>query len=273
MKSRCITSTKLFCEYDEYDENCLLNKVIKTSIQYLIKSPRIGSTIKVELKKLILYFSKTDLIEINEIRWDQLIFNRNNSSYKNIVDICRLILEGLIVSDEKGKNKYKEFLDAKKASTIYENFIKQYYRKHYPMFKATAKTFNINPNGINYIPVKRTDIFLEYEDRMLIIDAKFYSQILEEGYMGMSKVISSDNLNQIYVYVDSQDPYKEKNIKGMLLYAQTINEPAIDICYPMIGHEIFIKTLDMNSEWNTIKSSLNNIAECFIKDNWDKKRV
>ena len=103
---------------------------------------------------------------------------------------------------------------------------------------------------------------------MLIIDAKFYSQILKDGIFG-SKVISNSNLNQIFVYVDSQDPYKKGNIKGMLLYAQTINEPVIDKPYSMIGHDIFIKTLDMNSSWDNITSQLNKIAQCFINNIWN----
>ena len=37
------------------------------------------------------------------------------------------------------------------------------------------------------------------------------------------KTISNAHLNQIFVYVDSQDPYKKENVSGMLLYAQIIN--------------------------------------------------
>jgi 5-methylcytosine-specific restriction enzyme subunit McrC len=256
---------KIVCEFDEYDENCLLNKVIKTSMHYLIKSSKIGSNTKSELKKLLIYFSKVDVIDIKTIKWDQIRFNRNNISYKYIVDLCRLILEGLIVSDKNGKNKYKEFLDDTRISSIYESFIRAYYRKHYPFFNASSRKININPINISYIPTLKTDITLEYENRMLIIDAKFYSKIINDGIFG-SKVISNNNLNQIFVYVDSQDPLKSGNIKGMLLYSQTINEPVIDISYSMIGHDIFIKTLDMNSSWESITTKLNSIANDFINN-------
>ena len=268
IKANNLSNKRVVCEYDEYDENCLLNKVIKTTIQYLIRSPKIGSNTKIELKKLLLYFSKVDIIDIKTIKWDQIKFNRNNISYKYVTDLCRLILEGLIVSDKRGKNKYQEFLDDTRVSTIYENFIRSYYRKHYPMFNSSSRKININPNQISNIPIMKTDVTLEYEDRMLIIDAKFYSKILKDGIFG-SKVISNSNLNQIFVYVDSQDPLKKGNIKGMLLYAQTIDEPEIDQQYNMIGHDIFIKTLDMNSSWDIITTKLNNIANSFINDNWN----
>lgn len=267
VKSNSISRKKVICEFDEYDENCLLNKVIKTTLYYLIKSSKIGSNTKIELKKLIMYFNKVDILETKIIKWDQIRFNRNNISYKYVTDLCKLILNGLIVSDKNGNNKYKEFLDDNRISSIYENFIRAYYRKHYPMFNAASRKIDINPNQISYIPTMKTDVTLEYEDRMLIIDAKFYSKILRDSLFG-SKVVSNSNLNQIFVYVDSQDPLKKGNIKGMLLYAQTIDEPEVDISYNMIGHDIFIKTLDMNSDWDSITMRLNKIGDNFISNEW-----
>ncbi len=268
IKSHIFTNKRIVCEYDEYDENCLLNEVIKTTMHFLIKSSKIGSNTKSELKRMLLYFSKVDTIEIKTIKWDQIRFNRNNISNKYIVDLCKLILNELIVSDKNGKNKYKEFLDDTAVSSIYERFIRAYYRKHYPFFNSSSRRININPNNISNIPTLKTDITLEYEGRMLIIDAKFYNKILNNGIFG-SQIISNDHLNQVFVYVDSQDPLKKGHIKGMLLYAQTIDEPTIDIKYSMIGHDIFIKTLDMNSEWSSITLKLNNIADCFIEDKWN----
>ena len=36
---------KIFCEFDEYNENCLLNQIIKTTLFYLLKSNKIGISI------------------------------------------------------------------------------------------------------------------------------------------------------------------------------------------------------------------------------------
>ena len=52
----------------------------------------------------------------------------------------------------------------------------------------------------------------------------------------------------------------------MLLYAQTINEPVINIKQELNKHLIMIRTLDMNDSWENIKSSLNNIAIKFEQD-------
>ena len=257
---------KIYCEFDEYSDNCLLNQIIKTTLFYLLKSNKIGDNTKDEIKRILNYFLTVKLIDIKTIKWDQVKFNRNNLSYKYIVDLCRLILKGLIVSDKNGNNKFKEFLDDARISAIYENFIKAYFRKHYPELKASSRKLYLIDKPVMNIPMMKTDITLEYDDRMLIIDAKFYNKILKENYISNCKTISNTHLNQIYVYVDSQDPNKVGNVKGMLLYAQTINEPSVEIEFTMIGHDIFIRTLDMNEDWDNIKDRLNRIAIGFKND-------
>lgn len=258
---------RIVCNYDDFNENTLLNKVIKTTIFYLIKSNKIGNNTKDLLKKLNAYYTNVDIVDIRTIKWDQIKFNRNNISYKYVIDLCRLILKGLIVTDKNGNNKFKEFLDDTRVSAIYENFIKAYYRKHFPELKASSRKFNLVSNNASYAPIMKTDITLEYNNKLLIIDAKFYSKILRDNiYDQKCKILSTNNLFQIYTYVDSQDPMKENKAYGMLLYAQTINEPSVNLSYEIIGHKILVKTLDMNSTWEDITNRLDNIALLFKND-------
>lgn len=265
-----LSKKRVICEFDEYNENCLLNQIIKTTIYYLLKYNKIGINTKEELKKMSIYFNSVDLLEIRNIKWSYVKFNRNNISYKYIVDLCRLILKGLIVSDKKGNNKYKEFLDDAKISMLYENFIKSYYRKHYPELNASSKKLHLTDKPIaDFIPMMKTDITLEYNGKMLIIDAKFYNKILKENYINLKcKTISNNNLYQIIAYVDNQDPYKVGNVYGMLLYAQTVDEPSISITQYLNKHKIMVRTLDLNETWELIKQGLNNIAELFKSDNF-----
>ena len=265
INNNSLVRKKIYCDFDEYSENCLLNQIIKTTMFYLLKSNKIGSTIKDEIKRLLNYFSNVEVIDIKSIKWDQVKFNRNNLSYKYVVDLCRLILKGLIVSDKNGNNKFKEFLDDTRISAIYENFIKAYYRKHYPELNASSKKLYLNDKPmLDFIPMMKTDITIEFEDRMLIIDAKFYNKILRENYLNARcRTIRSNNLYQIMAYVDNQDPYKTGNVSGMLLYAQTVNEPTIDIKQQLNMHTIMVKTLDLNESWENIKTQLNNIAVNF----------
>lgn len=261
---------KVYCEFDEFNENCLLNKIIKTTLFYLLKSYKIGKETKENIEKLIRYFYSVDIIDIKTIKWDQVKYTRNNMSYKFVIDLCKLILNGLIVSDKKGNNKFMEFLDDARVSYIYENFIKAYYRKHFPELNASSKKLYLNDQPmLDFIPMMKTDITLEYNKKMLIIDAKFYNKILKDNYLNSRcKTFSSNNLYQIMAYVDNQDPYKDGNVYGMLLYAQTENEPVVSFKQVLNKHVIMVRTLDMNSSWENIRYTLNDIALKFKSNNF-----
>ena len=265
-----LANKKVICEFDDYNENCMMNQIFKTTMYFLIKSNKIGIETKSLLKKTMNYFHNVQLIEIRDIKWDKIRFNRNNISFKYAVDICRLILSGLIVSDKNGNNKFKEFLDDSKVSLIYENFIKSYYKKHYPELKASSKKLYLTDDPVaDFIPLMKTDITLEYNNKTLIIDAKFYNKILKSNYFDSKcKTISNDNLYQILAYVDNQDPYKVGNVYGMLLYAQTIDEAPISITKNINKHKILINTLNLNEDWIYISKKLNTIAELFMSDNF-----
>ena len=268
IKNNYSISKKIVCEYDEFSENILLNRIIKTTIFYLIKSNKVGNSTKQELKKLSIYFRNSQIIEISNIKWNAIRFNKNNQYYKASIDICKLILNGLIVSDSVGNNLFKEFLDDTNVSAIYENFLKAYFKKHFPELKAKSNILYLteeNTSIYSFIPTMKTDITLEYENRKLIIDAKFYSSILSNSKYG-TKIISSANIYQILAYVDNQDYYKKGNVYGMLLYAQTLNEPPISAQETLNKHKILIRTLDLNAEWDSITNRLNNIAISFKED-------
>lgn len=264
IKNNSLINKRVYCEYDEFTTNVLMNRIIKTTLVYLIKSQKVTDRIKIQLKKLLAYYSNVDTIARTSIKWDMVRFDRNNNSYKNSILICKLILEELIVSDVKGNNLFKEFLDDTVISRIYENFLREYYKKHYPMLKAKSQILRFNEDSaVDLLPIMKTDITLEYNEKILVIDAKFYSHILSDTQYG-SKVVSSGNLYQVLAYVDNLDPYKENKVVGMLLYAQTINEPIINKISVMNEHRMIIRTIDLSSEWIEIRKTLDEIALNFM---------
>ena len=264
IKNNSLSNKKICCKYDEFTVNVLMNQVIKTTLFYLIKSKKIKATTKEQLKRISLYYVDVNIIEPRTIKWDMIRFDKNNGSYKSIITICKLILEELIVSDKNGNNLFKEFLDDTTISRIYENFLREFFRKHYPELKAKSQILHFTEdNTLDLLPIMKTDITLEYAEKTLVIDAKFYSHILSNSPYG-SRVVSSGNLYQVLAYVDNLDPYKENKVCGMLLYAQTISEPTISINMMMNKHMMHIRTIDLNEEWSKIKETLDDIASDFM---------
>ena len=103
----------------------------------------------------------------------------------------------------------------------------------------------------------QTDVTLEYEGKVLIIDAKFYSKIISGRW---SETVSSANLYQIFTYVKNYDG----DASGMLLYAGTEEKIQPDVVYSMSGNSIAVKTLDLYCEFEEIKKQLDGIVEAYF---------
>ena len=253
---------QLNCTYDEFSSNCYLNQILKSTMNLLVKQD-IGRERKKKLKRLLMYFSSVDLVDINSINW-KIRFDRNNQAYKMLVNICYLVIHGLLQSEIKGNVKLMEFEDDQLMSTLYENFLLNYFKKEHPYVKTHAPQINWQiDEGLDFLlPKMKTDLTLEYENKILIIDAKFYTSNTSQNFG--KDIHITDNLYQIFTYVKNKDlelQGKGIEVSGMLLYAMTNEGIQPDSEYIMSGNKISVKTLDLNQEFAEIKKQLDNILE------------
>ena len=67
---------------------------------------------------------------------------------------------------------------------LYEKFILEYYRKHYSGIKANPSQipWQLDDGISDMLPVMQTDIMLSQGDRVLIIDAKYYSHTTQQQF-------------------------------------------------------------------------------------------
>ena len=205
-----------------------------------------------------------DTLDTNSINW-QIRYDRNNQDYRMIIGICYLTLKGLLQSDAKGDKKLMEFFDDMRMSRLYEKFILNYYRKEHTYLKAYSPQieWQLDDDFDDLLPKMQTDITLEYENRILIIDAKYYSKTTQSYFD--ARTIHSHNLYQIFTYVKNKEIEVEGGVSGMLIYARTREEAQPGHDYLMSGNRISVKTLDLNQDFDVIKKQLDNIVEVYLK--------
>ena len=257
---------RLACEFDELSENNIFNQIIKTTINLLLKQTEVKQKRKQELKKVVLFFDRVEEINISTIHWNTLKFQRNNQTYKMLLNICYFVLNGLIYTETKGKYKIANFLDDQKMSALFEKFILEYYKRQYKgkiSVNASQIKWNYDEElstAIEFLPQMRSDIMLQSKDKTLIIDAKFYSQSMQTGQFN-KKTFHSHNMYQIFAYVKNCDIKGDGLVSGMLLYAKTDEEVTPNGEFMMSGNKISVKTLDLNLEFCEIEKTLNCIAK------------
>ena len=92
IKNQTIINRQLICNFDNFSLDCYANRILKTTIQLLIKSD-IKSHRKKSLRNLLSYFKDVrslDVKSIKRINWN-MKFNKNNQSYQMLISICYLV--------------------------------------------------------------------------------------------------------------------------------------------------------------------------------------
>lgn len=266
LKENNIQKKRLVCEFDEFSENSFINQILKTSALILIRSDAVAPEQKKALKKVMLYFSAVDTISPSDIKWASIKYNRNNATYKMLINICYLVIESLLPTMQQGSKKLSQFKDDN-LHRLFEKFVLEYYRKHYPSCKASAAhiNWNVDDGIVDLLPAMKSDITLESAGKALIIDTKYYGHTMQTNSLFNSQTIHSGNIYQIFSYVKNKDANHTGNVSGMLLYAKTDEEITPDNCYLMDGNRISVKTLDLDKDFAGIRVQLDKIIEEWLR--------
>lgn len=267
IKNKLARKKNLTCEYDELSENNLLNQILKTTVRLLLRHSNVDNEYKSNLKKEMLFFSNVDTVEPDKIRWASIRFQRNNNTYRMLISLCQLILEGMLLTTDSGEYHLASFVDDQLMNRLYEKFILEYYIKEYSGLKAEASKIEwaVDDGIKTMLPAMQSDIMLSNGNNVLIIDAKYYAHTTQVQYD--THTLHSANLYQIFTYVKNKEiEFKDKphTVSGMLLYAKTDEDIVPNNSYQMSGNRIDVKTLDLNCDFSKIKELLGNIVKEFL---------
>ena len=261
IKTRSLLKRQLICSYDDFSENSYMNRIIKTTMELLLRAD-IAKTRKKELRKLLVYFGNVGLLDVHTINW-KIQYNRNNQTYRMLISICYLVIKGLLQTNSDGATKLMDFMDEQRMCRLYEKFILEYYRKEFPKITVNVSQipWALDDGMSDMLPVMQTDIMLSCGSRVLIIDAKYYAHTTQTQYD--IHTLHSANLYQIFTYVKNKEAELANvphEVSGMLLYARTDEAVQPNNSYQMSGNKISVRTLDLNQPFSAISDQLNAIV-------------
>ena len=130
IKTQAILKKQMVCTYDDFSVNGTMNRIIKATVELLLKSD-ISKTRKKELRKLMVFFLDVEPIDLYSVNWN-IQYNRNNQTYRLLISVCYLVVKGLLQTNSDGSIRLMDFLDEQRMHRLYEKFILEYYRKEFP---------------------------------------------------------------------------------------------------------------------------------------------
>lgn len=263
IKTLSMQKKQFVCSYDECSVDTYCNRIIKTTLQLLLQAD-ISKMRKNKIKRLLVYFSDISVLDISSIHW-KLSYHKNQQTYRMLISVCQLVIQGLLQTQEDGTMCLMDFLDEQTMPKLYEKFIFNYFKQEHGgrelKISSTQIKWKLDDDMDKRLPMMQSDIVLSNAKtkKTLIIDAKYYANNMQQNYG--KQTIHSANLYQIFTYVKNWKTEEGECVAGMLLYAQTDADVQPNQVYQMSGNAIYVQTLDLNCEFEKIRKQLDAIVQ------------
>lgn len=204
-----------YIQYDEFDENRVENKLLKSTLYYLYKHTQSINN-KKDLKSLLNNFTEVDFSENYEKDFNKVVIDRGTKHYENALVWSRVFLQGKSFTNYSGSetafallfpmDKLFESYVASKFASILDSkrYIVSAQDSRFTLFDAPKK-FQLKPD------IVITD---RIEGKTYLLDTKW--KMLSKAYNNYG--INQGDMYQMYAY---QKKYQAENVT--LLYP--ISEP------------------------------------------------
>jgi 5-methylcytosine-specific restriction enzyme subunit McrC len=247
------------CRFDDLRYDVLHNQIIKATLTRLTEVDDLDETLRQELRRLKRLFSEITDVSLSNSLFRRVQLLRNNGNYDLLIKICELVHSALLPHPDGKGSKFSDLLDDKKIMpAVFEAFIRNFLKTEQNQFSVRSSLIEwdgeaLTPDSVHYLPVMRTDVTLRSKHKTIIIDAKYYPEALAEHF-GQRKIIS-DHLYQLFAYLKNyKSQPSETSAEGILLYPTT--SQSLDLAYVIGGHNLRIKTLQLNQPWQKIHADL-----------------
>lgn len=265
IKRNLLRQMRAVCQYDEFSADILTNQILVSTLHKLMRTENLEKEFRRQIRQILLMLPGIQPINLQASHFKRIRLHRNNQFYGFILKVCQLIHESLLPAEEPGKFRFSDFRQEEhKMNQLFEAFVFNFYQIEQSRYRVRSEQIRWQfesdiPGAELHLPVMRTDITLESRHDKIIIDTKYYKETLAERFG--KETVKSANLYQLFSYLIQQrnEDKKTHRAKGILLYP-TI-EKDYNLAYQYQGHEIQIRTVNLNEDWRKIKERLLHIIE------------
>ncbi len=264
IKSQSFRFGKSFCTYDEFTSDILTNQLLKGTLKLLLRIPNMEKSLTEDVRNTLKVFADVSDIEPRKKYFTTVKIHRNNGFYSFLLNICEMVLENIALDERQGEYKFKDPLrDLVTMQYLFEEFVRNFYTLKQNKFDVKRQVLSwqvspINNGTVKYLPSMKTDTSLLSEDKVIVIDTKYYQDTLTSNQFSSQK-FHSTNLYQIFAYIKNIKLADQKNrtIHGILLYPTTNAE--LGETYSIDNHLLSIFTVNLANDWRIIENRLLNI--------------
>ena len=245
----------------ELTHDVLHNQILKSTILNLGGVKDLDTDLKRQLASTAKAMPGIQEIELSDNVFRRVQLGTNTRSYRFLIDVCAIVYESLLPDEATGTHRFRDFLrEDGPMAKLWEKFLLNFYRRHAVGFKVQAKNMSwqdAQAGSSSMLPQMKTDVWLENRDRVIVIDAKYYTTAFERDRWDSSRLkLIPSHVNQMFAYLSNAKVmmHGEKAVSGALLYP--LKDTPVDTDEKLHDFALRAKTIDLTSHWTEIETDL-----------------
>jgi 5-methylcytosine-specific restriction enzyme subunit McrC len=214
---------RLHCRYDELTYDVLHNRLIKSTMEYLLLLRDLDGSLRESLEGLYRKLAEVTSMRLETRAFRRVQLHRNIRFYEFALRVCELVAANLLVDEESGEAQFRDFVrDEKAMARLFEAFVRNFYRREQVRYAVTRERVAWDGQGISstdasWLPAMQTDAILRSAERTIVLETKYYGEALQRHYD--HEAVRSGHLYQLFAYLRNIEARGDayQHTEGMLL--------------------------------------------------------
>lgn len=260
VKEQTLRRGAVVCAVDELTPDVPHNQIIKATCRLMARSRDIEKSLAHELAVIVQRLHSVSDIRLTAGVFGRVQLSRNTGQYRPLLRLCELVFRAQMPDERGGASSFADILkDETLMSAVFEDFLRNFYQHNQTKFSVAREimawdALPMDEGSQGRVPIMETDITLRSRERTIVMDAKFYKEMLVSR--GGPGKVRSGHLYQLFAYLEhagTKAPHLPCD--GALLYP-AVGDP-VSLRYKVRGHEVLVKSIDLAVEdWQDIHDEL-----------------
>lgn len=256
LKRATFPRARAWCAFDELSPDTAANRILKTTLRELAAVAGLDAQLAESLRDLYRRMPGVREVRITGQNFRRITLGSHARYYRFLLDVCELVHRNLLVDERTGETTFRDFTrDDKQMAKLFERFLFRFYAREQDAYAVEAPYLTWRASGeddaLEYLPRMRTDIVLHDQERIIVIDAKYYGDTLAD-YFGKATVQSA-HLYQLFTYLLHLAGGGEE-VAGILLYPRTTQ--SVSIALTLFEHPFLAVTINLAQPWQGVHDDL-----------------
>jgi 5-methylcytosine-specific restriction enzyme subunit McrC len=255
-----LEQAKAQCDFEEFFPNLLHNQILKATLRTLGTYSDLASHQKTEIHAVLRRMEGIDSIRVRKSHFGQIRLNRNNAHYRLLMNICELVHNCILVSEQPGELVFRDFVrDKQQMARLFEAFVANFYRKTETDLDVTTQERIAwdSPGSSDLLPEMHADAVIRGQGRVIVVECKFYEETLQSSFRSEKPKLRSLHLYQLSTYIQhlGSSP-RDREVEGLLIYPTVGVHIRKDLL--LSGKRVRVRTVDLDSKWEDIANQMHD---------------